>query len=163
MNEDAVLEAIKHSSLSTGIRDTWWAFASLETLHFVGLCLFLGAMLIVDLRLMGVIKVGHVRDSVRFTRIAIPAFSLNLVTGIFMFLSNPAIYAYNPMFWTKLVLLVIAGINVGFFELVERRKVIGIGDGEATSGSIRVVAALSLLLWAAIIMAGRFLPVTGIG
>lgn len=163
MNEDALLESIKHSGLSAGIRDTWWAFGTLETLHFVGLCLFLGAMLIVDLRLMGVIQAGRVRDSVRFTRIAIPAFGVNLVTGVLMFWSNPAIYAYNPMFWIKLGLLVIAGLNVAFFELVERRKVIGIESGQALPGSIRVVAAASLVLWASIIMAGRFLPVTGIG
>lgn len=163
MNEDALLETIKHSGLSTAIRDTWWAFGTLETLHFVGLCLFLGAMLIVDLRLIGVIQLGRVRDSVYFTRIAIPAFGLNLVTGVLMFWSNPAIYAYNPMFWVKLGLLVLAGINVGFFELVERKKVIGIEAGAPLPSSIRIVAAASLVLWASIIMAGRFLPVTGIG
>ena len=163
MNESAVLQAIKSWGISAAIRDSSWVFPALETIHFIGLCLFLGAMLVVDLRLIGVLKSGAVRDSVRFTRIAIPAFGLNLVSGFLMAVSNPAIYAYNPMFWLKLTLLVIAGANVVFFELVERRRVIHLAEGEATDGSIKFVAALSLVLWAAIIAVGRLLPVTGIG
>lgn len=163
VNEAATLEAIKNSDLSVWIRDTWWAFPTFETLHFVGLCLFLGAMLIVDLRLMGVFKTGAMRDAVRFTYVAIPAFGLNLVTGALMAISNPAIYAYNPTFWVKLVLLATAGINVAFFELVERKRVIALAEGEYTAVSIKIIAALSLLLWASIIAVGRLLPVTGIG
>lgn len=163
MNEVAALQAIKSWGVSASIRDSWWAFPTLETIHFIGLCLFLGAMLVVDLRLLGVLKVGAVRDSLRFTKIAIPAFGLNLVSGLLMAISNPAIYAYNPMFWLKLALLVAAGANIAFFELVERRKVINLEDGVSADGPIRAVAALSLLLWAGIIAVGRLLPVTGIG
>lgn len=161
--DQSIIEAIRATALSQWIRDTWWSFAACETLHFVGLCIFLGAMLIVDLRLIGVLKSGRMTDALRFIHLAIAGFLINLVTGTLMFISNPDNYWSNPMFKLKVALVLIAGLNVIYFETVERKKLQSLPGDAVAHDSVKPVAILSLVLWFSIIVVGRLLPVTGIG
>ncbi len=163
MNETAILEAIRNTWLGETIRDISWTFAALEFLHFFGLCLLFGAMLVVDLRLVGALKVGTVKSTLRFTHLAIAGFVINVITGAGFFASNPENYWQNPLFKIKMVLVVLAGLNVIWFELKERQRVEALLEQEPCHLQTRVVAGLSLLLWTAIIVLGRFLPTLGAG
>ena len=68
----------------------------------------------------------------------------------------------SPTFQIKMVLLVAAMINVVWFEVAERRKVEVLGDGAVPDAGAKIGAALSLILWLAILVCGRWLPVTAI-
>ena len=163
MNEAAILEAIRNTWLGETIRNVSWTFAMLEFLHFFGLCLLFGAMLLVDLRLVGVLKAGSVKSTLRFTHLAIAGFVINLVTGAGFFASNPINYWQNPLFKIKMLLVVLAGLNVIWFELKERKKVEALAEGDPADLDTRIVAGLSLVLWTLIIILGRFLPTLGAG
>ncbi len=160
--DPAILDAIKNLWLGEAIRDSAWLFPTLETFHFIGLCLLLGSMLLVDLRLTGIVK-GPVRPMLLYTRLAIAGFVINLLSGIGFFVSNPANYAANPLFWIKMGLVMLAGLNVAWFELVERREILALAEGAATPARAKFVAGLSLITWFAVIVLGRFLPVLGVG
>ena len=140
-------------------RDVRWLFAAFETIHFFGLCLLVGSLAIVDLRLLGVLNKGSPKSVLNFTHIAILGFVMNLISGAGCFSSSPSTYWYNPLFRIKLVLILLAGLNVLWFEVVERKKVASLGDAEVAAASTRLVAAASLILWALVICFGRFLPV----
>lgn len=163
MLDPQLLQAIHDSGLGRTVRDISWMFAALETAHFMGLCLLIGAMTLVDLRLLGVLRGGRLSAVLGYTHVAVLGFAINLASGVGFFASNPGNYDQNPLFWAKMSLVALAGCNVGWFELVERRKLLALPDGAAAGPDTRVVAALSLLLWASIIILGRLLPLLGTG
>ena len=163
MNETAILDAIKQSWLGETVSGISWMFGALEFVHFFGLCLLIGSLLLVDLRLIGALKFGSVKSVLRFTNFAIVGFVINLISGAGFFASNPPNYWNNPLFKVKMVLVLLAGANVAWFELVERKKVEALADGEVPALDTRIVACLSLFLWTGVIVLGRFLPTLGAG
>lgn len=163
MLHPSILAAFRDSWLGEGVRSISWMFAALETVHFIGLCMLIGAMLIVDLRLLNVLRVGAIKDVLAFTYLAVAGFALNLVSGVAFFASNPENYDANPLFWIKMSLVLLAGMNVAWFEFVERRRILAVAPEADVPMQTKFVAALSLGLWTLIIVAGRFLPQFGIG
>src|SRR5262245_47771663 len=90
-------------------RDQPGVFYAAETLHFIGLSLLLGALLLADLRLLGLwknLKPAHVIHFVRFAAIG---FVINLITGVVMFCADPYNYWNNWMFQLKVILILAAG------------------------------------------------------
>ncbi len=158
-----LMNGLEHSWLGDMMRQVSWLFAMCETLHFIGLCTLMGALLIVDLRLIGVITKGTIKSTLNFTYLAMFGFALNLISGIGCFASNPTNYYENPLFRWKMLAILIAGLNLAFFELVERKKLLALPEGAALPLESKISGALSLVLWTAVIILGRFLPVTALG
>jgi hypothetical protein len=163
MFDTSFLRPLHDTAIADTIRHSPWIFPSLETIHFIGLSLLVGAMVLVDLRLLGFLRTGSVKDVLRFTHLAIAGFAINLFSGIGFFVSNPENYAQNPLFWGKMFLVLLAGLNVLWFELNERQPLLALPDSAAPPSRTRAVAGLSLALWCGIIVLGRLLPLLGIG
>ena len=54
------------TTLGTAIRETTWAFAVIESVHLLALCVIGGAVLVVDLRLLGLgLRRQRVQDLAR--------------------------------------------------------------------------------------------------
>lgn len=155
---DPLMRWLEASWLGVVARDIAWMFAFFETVHFIALCILMGAMLVVDLRLLGVLRVGSLRSVLSFVHLAIFGFALNVITGLGFLASSPYTYIDNAIFQWKLILIVVAGLNVLWFETVERRKVLALVEGVETGADTKLVAGLSLVLWTSIIILGRFLP-----
>jgi len=158
MTEADILQLFNNSWVGVTVRDVKWLFGAFETLHFIGLSTLLGAMILVDMRLLGVWKRIPVRYVLPFTYVAIFGFSINVISGLAFFCSNPYSYWSNPAFKLKMFLIVLAGLNVLWFELAERKKVIALPEGVNTAIDTKINAALSLTLWVLIIIFGRLLP-----
>lgn len=139
-------------------RDTPGVFYAAESLHFVGLCFLLGALLLVDLRLLGLWRSLPIAGAFVYIRFAILGFAINLVTGFVMFCADPYNYWTNSAFHIKMILILMAGANLAWFALVEEKRALALPDGANTGLSTKISAALSLTLWIAIIIAGRLLP-----
>jgi hypothetical protein len=129
-----------------------------ETLHFVGLCLLLGALLLVDLRLLGLWRSGRSADTFPFMRWAVIGFGINAITGFVMFGADPYNYRTNSAFHIKLILIALAGLKLVWFAAFERRRVLALADGAEAELGTKISAALSLAQWFAIVIAGRLLP-----
>jgi len=159
--DQSFLNWLHQSALSQATRDSRWLFGALESAHFLGLTLLVGAMALVDLRLMGVIKHGSGRATLKFTHLAVIGLLLIILSGIGLFSSEPAAYWGNPLFRIKMALVLLAFLNIVWFEMRERRLVADLADGGSPVVSARFVGLLSLTLWLVIIVIGRFLPVKG--
>jgi len=149
--------------LSSHMRDLKWLWPACETLHFIGLSLLIGGAGLFDLRLMGFMRrvpVSAVRD---FMPYAIVGFVLNLVTGVAFFVMMPAQYAYSLTWYAKLLFIVIAGLNAMLFETTLGTRVLTLGPEEDTPTSFKVVGAVSLFSWFAVLYCGRMLPYLGTG
>jgi hypothetical protein len=161
----AWLKSLEGTALASGIRDSLYLFPLLESVHVMALSVVFGTILIVDLRLLGVASRHRpfVRMSSELLRITWGAFVVAALTGASMFITNARVYAGNTSFRVKMVLLVLAGINMAVFHLTAGRTVVRWERERCAPRSGRVAAALSVTLWIAIIFAGRVIGFTTTG
>lgn len=151
----AWLEATSVSQFLVSIR---WLWAVCETLHFIGLTLLIGVAGFLDLRLMGFMKSVPVSTARALMPWAIGGFGLNVVTGVIFFLTFPARYTDNGAFWAKMLFIVIAGLNAMIFETRLGERALSMRANEEPSAGIRVVGAVSIASWLAVLYFGRMLP-----
>ncbi len=139
-------------------RSSIWLFPALETLHFLGLCILFGSMLVVDLRMLGYMRGVAVAATFPFIHTAIFGFSINLITGIWFFCIDPFRYYVNISFRIKMVLILLAGINALLFWLLEKKKLEALPAGSSTDVMTKSIALASLIFWVLIIICGRMMP-----
>jgi hypothetical protein len=136
-----------------------WVWPVLEDLHFIGLILILGAVGVLNLRILGFLKQLPVAPLHRFIPWGIAGLFINVVTGILFFMGMPPFYADNPDFKLKMVAIVIAGTNLLLFYCSSAfRPLALLGPGEDAPAFAKFLAASSLFLWIAIIFLGRYIP-----
>ena len=139
-----------------------WVWPFCETLHFVGMCVLLGTVGVGDLRVLGVAKGIPIRLLDKFIPLGIIAFAVNLVTGFIFIAGNPVggpmEYLTNLSLQIKMVLVLIAGVNLVLFYGTGIHKNLDAvpADGDAAGGA-KAVAAVSLFAWIMVIVMGRFI------
>ncbi len=146
------------SLIGKAVAESVWAFPILEAVHLIGLCVLGGALLVVDLRLLGVgLTAQPIARLARYARPwLIGSLVLMVATGVPLFLSEAIKAYYNTSFWVKMCTLPVA-LTFTFLvrERVARRVPADANDpGNATH---RVTGAVSLALWFTVAAAGRWI------
>jgi hypothetical protein len=162
MDPTPMLEWLQRTSVAVQIRDGLYMFPVLESIHVVGLALVFGTIAILDLRLLGVASSDRpvsrlISDLLKWTW---AAFALTAVTGGLMFSTNAIVYFHNTPFRIKMVLLVLAAVNMLVFELTARRTMAQWDASATTPRVAKIVATLSLVIWVGVIAAGRVIGFT---
>jgi hypothetical protein len=129
------------------------AFPGILAAHTIGLALLAGLTAALDLRLLGAAPAVPAGAFARFLPVMWFGLWLNIVTGLALVLAYPTKALTNPVFYLKLS-LVAGGL------LILRATLRRVGDGLAPSGTTKLLAAASLVVWAAAIAAGRLLAYT---
>ena len=159
-----LLDWMETTWLNSLMLDWAWSWVIAETLHFVGMCLLFGAVLMMDLRLAGLARGRMSPHAVhQLVPVALTGFIINLATGVLFLFGNPYRYALNISFQIKVVLLFLAAINVLFFWRHARKGLVNGPTGSRLPVRIRTIGVTSLLLWTAIIVFGRMIPYLGTG
>ena len=158
MTEADILHWIRDTSLDVAVRQSRWMFATGETLHFLGLSLLVGGILIVDLRILGFLRNISMRSALSFLPFVIIGFVINMLTGILFFAADPMMYWPNPAFKLKMSLILLAGLNALVFTLFEHRRALAIGEDDQATAVMKVSAGLSLTFWLLVLLLGRLLP-----
>lgn len=140
-----------------------WSWPVLETLHFFGMCLLFGALLVMDLRLIGFDKNASVVSTDTLYPIALAGFFINLITGIIFCFGDPGRYFINISFQIKMVLVVLAGLNFLLYKFKVEDMLAAVGPGENTPAIARAVGGSSLILWLGVLAFGRLIPYLGTG
>lgn len=149
---------IKTTALHDFSVSSYWLFPASETLHFMGLTVLFGMLLVVDLRGLGFLKRISIVESHRLIPVVLGAFLVNLLTGLLFIFTDPDRYFVNIAFQIKMLLIVLAGVNALAFEfLVFRPSLAGKIDFDK-SVVAKLTSGLSLLLWTCIIIGGRMIP-----
>jgi hypothetical protein len=156
------LKSLEASGLATRIRDSLWLFPLIESTHVIGLTMVFGTIAIIDLRLLGIASTQRsfkrmASDILKWTW---AAFALTALTGSLMFITNARVYYHNFFFRTKMLLLVLSGINMLFFELTAGRTIHRWDEARSAPPAGKAVAALSIALWISIIFMGRLIGFT---
>ena len=159
---DATLDWLQKTSLAIHIRDSLLLFPLLESTHVIGLAIVVGTVVIIDLRLLG-LATTH-RSFSRLGADTLPwtlgGFAIATVTGALMFITNATVYFHNAWFRAKAVLLLLAAINAIAFELTARKKIGEWDLARSTPPAARAIATMSLVIWIAVIVAGRMIGFT---
>jgi Family of unknown function (DUF6644) len=138
-----------------------WSWPIFETLHFVGLCLLIGALLIMDLRLLGFERSISLETVHELMPVAILGFAINLITGLGFFLAVPRMYAYNWGFQMKMALVLLAGLNFLIYYWKVEPVLVRNGPDAPVVPLAKIVGAVSLLSWFGVLCFGRLLPYLG--
>ena len=140
--------------LGRAVVGSLWLFPVIEAVHLLALSVLGGAVLIVDLRLLG-LGLKH-RTPEELWREAKPwmigALAGLIATGIPLFLSEALKCYYNDAFWVKMTTLPIAIL----FAFTIRARAIP----ESVRNTARrqaLVGALSIALWVTVAAAGRWI------
>ena len=154
---------IADSSLNQWISEIYWLWPVLEIFHFLGLSILFGALVTIDARLLGLVRNCDALDVKRFVPLAWVGFCINLATGTLFFIGDPMRYAINIGFQLKMLLILIAGLNVVAYQLQVRPLMAGWSAGAATTPAAKLIAITSLLAWTGVLLLGRLIPYVGTG
>ncbi len=127
-----------------------WLYPLLESLHVIGIAMLFGGLVVFERRVWGV---GAALDAQALAKLALPVslagFCLAAATGLTMFISQPGELLANRIFVIKMALLMLAGLNAASFHA---RGALSSLDGVA-----RAQTLISLGLWVAVIICGRWI------
>lgn len=148
---DEVLTRLAATSLAEWMRLSRWGYASVNTLHVLGIALLVGAIVPLDLRLLGLRRNIRLADAASLLQpLAITGLLLAATSGILLFLADPRGYAATPLFLLKLLLVLMAVSNALALNL-------GTGLTRASTARLHLLGTLSLVLWLLVLCTGRFL------
>ena len=165
------ISAIDQSALAAALRGSIWVYPIINAAHILGLALLLGAMLVLDIRLL---VQARGLPPAPLAGVLLPAarggFALALGSGLLLFVARAADYAFNPLFQLKLGLIALALLNVwlahrlAFWRQIDdHAEAAGDHAGASRAAarsiptSVRVTAAISLLTWTTVMIIGRLL------
>ena len=148
---------LQNTPLSTSIRESQWVFPIIETTHVLALSLSVGLILTVDLRLAGLIYKRERASDISHQLLpwALAGFVIMIITGIFLFISMPLKCYHSVFFTVKMVFLVLSGLNAVIFHSTIYHSMDKWDLDVVPPTGARVAGILSLLFWAAVIVAGR--------
>jgi hypothetical protein len=153
---------LENSGLADNVRENDLLFPVVESIHVLAICLVVGSILVVDLRLLGLASTRWPVS--RLTRAILPltwiAFVVAVASGGLMFISNATKYLGNGFFVAKMILIGIAGLNMVVFHFVGARDLSKWDDQSRPPFSARLAGGLSLLLWVAVVACGRWIGFT---
>jgi hypothetical protein len=147
------------ASLRSFVNDTDWVWPAGEAMHFIGLGLSFGVVLLLNLRLLGMMKSIAFADLHRTLPWGMLGFGVNLVTGMLFFIGVPNQYTTNPPFQWKIGLLVLLGVSLLYFTSV--RAPWAVAAGEDAPPLAKAVAASTIVAWLGVVYFGRMLPYLG--
>jgi hypothetical protein len=156
-----VVEWVKATPVSQGINASTWIWPLCEILHFIGLSLLIGVTGFFDLRLMGLFSRVPIAAARSLMPLALAGFAVNLITGLVFLAGLPGQYAHNRIWWFKVGFIMLAGLNAWLYETRLSAKVLALEPGADTPRTVKLIGAVSLLSWLAVMYCGRMLPFLG--
>jgi hypothetical protein len=158
MNLHDISSALYATPISTGIRETAGIIPTIQSIHIIAVAVVVGSALVADLRLAGVLATDETPQTVvrRYLPWMWAAIAVLLATGAILIVGEPNRVLVNPVFWTKMALVVFAfGLTLLFrypilhpqFRLEHTRW----------AALAKPMAWVSLLVWVAVIFCGRWI------
>jgi len=151
--------AIQKTWLTALIDKHFWVLPIIQTIHILAIAAVFVSVLMINLRILEL--AGRSRTMTETARRYLPwvwwGLLVLLISGVGIVFSDPVREFTNPIFWTKMVLVVVAALVSLWFQGSVRRKV---ARWEASQGgrfAIRAGAVAVIALWCLIMLAGRWI------
>ena len=150
-------EWLQNTDWSIAIRESLLLYPLIETTHVLALCVSVGLIAIVDLRLIGLSFSNVLISEVTGKLIpwALVGFTLMVTSGLLLFYANPLKASQNLFFQIKMVALLLAGLNAFFFHAAIYRKTTTWDSLQLVPFRARLAGCVSLTLWTVVLVSGR--------
>jgi uncharacterized membrane protein len=150
---------IHAASVQSLVTDHTWIWPSLEALHFVGLWLLFGVVLVVNLRMLGMMKAVPFSALHRMLPWAVLGLGINILTGMMWIIATPEQYMANVSFFWKMGFLLLAGLNLLYVTAFDEAWKVG-ANQDASFGN-KAIAFGAIASWVFVMYFGRMLPFLG--
>lgn len=162
LREGAMAEPIGLTAgIETAIQSIIWAWPSMEAAHFVGMAVLFGVVLLVGLRVLGVARNVPYSAVHRLLPLGALALLVNIVTGMFFFIADSGRYVAMDGFPPKIIWLMVGGLAIIYFTIFD--DIWDVKSDQDAPPRAKVMAALTMVSWAAVLIFGRLLPYYGEG
>lgn len=148
---------LENTAVALWVGGSLWGYPSLLALHAVGLAIVVGIFAMRDLRLLGLFPALPPAAFLPLSKLGWIGFIVNAVSGILLFTSQAVTFVGNTAFLLKISCIVAAMVLAGIIQSRLRVELTTAASEAAISHSTRVLAAVSLSLWAGAIVAGRLI------
>jgi len=157
----SISEWLTHTGASQGIRNVAWIVPATQSVHILAIAAVMGTIVLIDLRVLGL--AAHSQTVGGMVRRLTPALWIALlvllITGSILVLGEPNRSVVNPAFLFKMFMLaIVVALTLFFIAPVREDENYWSGPGRAAMG--KVIAAISIGIWIAIIFAGRWIAYT---
>ena len=156
-----LLDWIRDTTLSQWVTGWPWIWPALETLHFTGLCVLIGGLIVMDLRLIGYRRNLPLRTVHKIVPLVFVGFGISACTGFLFVVGNPHRYAINYAFQMKMTLLLLAGLNALLFRLTMSPRMKNWTEDTASPPLAKLMGCASLVLWFGVGIHGRLITFFG--
>jgi uncharacterized membrane protein len=158
----ALLEWLQASPVAVFIHKRAWAFTTVEVIHVFAVSMVVGTIAIVDLRLLG--RASTRRPFAELSRKVLPwtwsAFAIAVIAGTLLFATRATEYFTNTVFWIKMALIAVAGINMLVFEFITVRGVQSWNLAPTPPTPARLAGGISIVSWVLVVVLGRLIAFT---
>lgn len=148
---------LQHTPLATAISESNWLFPVIEGSHILALSFSVGMIVIFDLRLLGLMFRSEPASKImrQLMPWSMTGFAVMFVTGVFLFVTQAGKAYGNGFFRTKMILLLLLGINAALYQAKFYPKMAEWDLARRTPAGVRACAWLSLIAWIGVIVCGR--------
>ena len=156
----SLFEFVSELDSSIALRESQYMMPWVFVLHVISMCMFAGTILMMDLRLLGVGHMGTPFSQVqrRLFPWQMAAMLFSSATGLALVWGNPMNYVTNIIFWVKMLAMAIAGVNALAFHFITEYTLVDWDAGKTPPAGAKLAGAVSLVLWANVIVSGRLIP-----
>ena len=145
------LQAIEQIGPVRLLKTSFFVYPVINAIHIAAIGILFGSVLLMDLSVLGAIRsVPHRILVALLRRVALAAFVVAVLTGLVLFSVQATDYVRNPVFLTKLGLILLAVLNFFVFLALDRRP-------QENATALRMSAIASILLWSGVLLCGRLI------
>jgi len=153
-----VFEWLETTALAIWVGESLWGYPIVLGMHAIGLAIVVGIFIMLDLRILRVIRDVSFDAFLSLFRLAWIGLLVNTISGSALFTSQASTFVESAPFLIK-ISSVIAGVIVGI--VIQRRLKLRVADWDSADTNIessaRALAGLSLVCWIGAIFAGRLI------
>jgi uncharacterized membrane protein len=144
---------------SIALHESLYMYTWIESVHVIGIMLFVGTIAMVDLRLLGRAFTNTTVSEMtaRVLPWTVAGFVVMAITGLLLFYAIPVRTFHSVWFRAKVLLLVVAALNIWFFHRRVQRDRERWDREKVPPRGARVSAAISLAAWAGVVVVGRMI------
>lgn len=159
---ERIFQWLQDTPFAEAVRASDVLFPWFESVHVLAITLVLGSIAVIDLRLLGVASRGDPLS--RMLREVLPitwlAFAIALLTGTALFASNAVMYADNFPFRMKMLVMLVAGLNMLAFHFITCRRISASEKPGKLPTGARFAGGFSIVSWLSIVAFGRWIGFT---
>jgi hypothetical protein len=155
----AFTDWLSNTAFSQLLQNVSWIIPSVQSVHIICIAIVMGSVALIDLRLLNI--TGRSQSIASMTSRLLPwvwvSLVILLITGALLAIAEPVRSLENPAFQAKMLLILCVGTLTLFFQKMVRGDVAFWELSPARRATAKMTAIVSLLMWVAIVFAGRWI------